>query len=272
MASHHSWQSLLNPGGADDFFQASLPVGFDPTARDFRRINAWWLSELCRLIYRRGPREQQTPGSETGRDGFLQRVRCKERHFFDAGVVQAALVETTPDAGSPFAVLVFRGSIGRREVWLSHLRIGKAPWPAGGRVHRGFRELFDKLWPMVFSRLETVRSPLYFTGHSLGGAMATLAASLHPVQAVYTFGAPRVGDLRFAQSLSKAPLFRVVNRPDIVQLLPPSLPPFGYRHAGIRHTVETLPLLEGRPGTTVRPAPPAFLASHAPAAYSAQLR
>jgi hypothetical protein len=102
--------------------------------------------------------------------------------------------------------------------------------------------------------------------------MATLAASLHPPQAAYTFGAPRVGDRRFAQSISGTPLFRVVNRPDIVQLLPPSLPPFGYRHAGIRHTVETLPLLEERSGAPARPAPPAFLASHAPAAYSAHLQ
>lgn len=47
--------------------------------------------------------------------------------------------------------------------------------------------------------------PLYVTGHSLGGALAVLAAERltacgYPVMEVHTFGGPRVGDYAWAQA------------------------------------------------------------------------
>ncbi len=52
---------------------------------------------------------------------------------------------------------------------------------------------------------------VWFTGHSLGGALATLAAGRYErAPEVYTFGAPRVGDGEHVKSLD-TPVYRFVN-------------------------------------------------------------
>ena len=48
------------------------------------------------------------------------------------------------------------------------------------RVHKGFKEEVDELWPMVcedINRKTNLKKNLWFCGHSLGGAMATIMAS-----------------------------------------------------------------------------------------------
>ena len=45
-----------------------------------------------------------------------------------------------------------------------------------GRLHSGFNSEVNDLWPMLEQRLEENKRPLWFAGHSLGGAMATICA------------------------------------------------------------------------------------------------
>jgi triacylglycerol lipase len=105
-----------------------------------------------------------------------------------------------------------------------------------GRVHRGFKREVDDLWPMLETALMTNEQPLWFCGHSLGGAMATICAGRcllshiesNPSQ-LYTFGSPRVGDKRYINFV-KLEHFRYVNNNDIVTRVPPTF--FGYRHCG----------------------------------------
>jgi hypothetical protein len=87
------------------------------------------------------------------------------------------------------------------------------------------------------------------TGHSLGGAMATLASVRlasegYTVRAVYTFGSPRVGDRAFRRKY-RLPNYRFVNDDDLVPHLPFS---WCYKHVGtLRLMHEGTDLTESRP-------------------------
>jgi triacylglycerol lipase len=106
-----------------------------------------------------------------------------------------------------------------------------------GKVHRGFKREVDDLWPMLETALMGNDQPLWFCGHSLGGAMATICAGRcflshiesHPTE-LYTFGSPRVGNKRYINYV-KLRHYRFVNNNDIVTRVPPAW--FGYRHNGI---------------------------------------
>jgi triacylglycerol lipase len=105
-----------------------------------------------------------------------------------------------------------------------------------GRVHSGFNKHVDVLWPKIEAMLRENQRPVWFAGHSLGGAMATLCAvrcrlSQIPSepQAIFTYGSPRVGDRKLVNFL-KIRHYRWVNNNDIVPRVPPRW--LGYRHMG----------------------------------------
>ena len=107
------------------------------------------------------------------------------------------------------------------------------------RVHRGFKKEVDDLWPMVeedISRKANVTKNIWFCGHSLGAAMATIMASRcwaniklkDPIE-LYTYGSPRVGWKGFVDTLA-VKHYRWKNNNDIVTTVPPSF--LGYKHDG----------------------------------------
>jgi triacylglycerol lipase len=246
MASDARWQAVFDPGKATDFFAAPLGrPGFDARATVWQVGLAWWCSEMSRAIYRRD-----------GREPFFASAGLRELQFFDAGSTQAGLI-----AGDGFAVLVFRGTADLRD-WLTNLRVAPVPWQRGGRVHEGFARGLAYVWRDVEPALRRLDVPAFVAGHSLGGALATVAAAQHEFAAAYTFGAPRVGDAAFWRTL-RCPLYRVVNGKDVVPTVPPRR--LGYAHGGELHELGTTPL-ERR-----RFAPHERLVDHAPANYPAQL-
>lgn len=103
-----------------------------------------------------------------------------------------------------------------------------------GLVHSGFRGEVDKLWEqLVDFQKKHEGKTFYITGHSLGGAMATVATSrfeeFTPVEHLYTFGSPRVGTRSFVKNI-KTKHTRVVNNNDIVTTVPLFI--MGYKHHG----------------------------------------
>nr|CAD2186804.1 unnamed protein product [Meloidogyne enterolobii] len=132
-------------------------------------------------------------------------------------------------------IIVFRGTKTKEQLFLEgwqSLQPG-VDFDGIGMVNKYFLRAFNTLWPSVKEALEDPRHAGYkvtFTGHSLGGALASLA-SARTVKAeirrsdqvqLYTFGQPRVGnaDFAFAHDKLVPTSFRVVHRMDIVPHMP----------------------------------------------------
>lgn len=105
-----------------------------------------------------------------------------------------------------------------------------------GKVHRGFKREVDNLWPMLETSLMNNQHPVFFAGHSLGGAMAKICASrcmlshisTNPQQ-LFTYGSPRVGNRSYVDFVT-LDHYRFVNNNDIVTRVPPIW--MGYQHSG----------------------------------------
>jgi len=216
----NNWQALFTPEGATTYFTGEYPkmqIVFDK----YNDINALWLAELSRLIYRK---------DSAIRKKILNSFQLRETRFFSRSNTQCAVVEA-----SNFAVLVFRGSHEFQD-WLSNLGTVLTKWPQGGMVHWGFKEALEKVWADVASYLDTLQVPIFYTGHSLGAALAVLAASRRPPNALYTFGSPRVGNSQFVQSLATVNVYRIVNHRDAVTSVPPN-GLFDFSHVGELHYI-----------------------------------
>ncbi len=105
-----------------------------------------------------------------------------------------------------------------------------------GRIHRGFKREVDDLWPIIEQAIRENQRPVWFTGHSLGAAMATICAGRCKLssipsnpKALYTFGSPRVGNRTYIRAVN-IPHYRWVHNNDIVTRIPPKW--LGYKHSG----------------------------------------
>lgn len=120
------------------------------------------------------------------------------------------------------------------------LNVGPGLEVMPGPVHRGFDKAFDAVSGQVGQALaDRGAEPVLLTGHSMGAALAVIAAdrclseSNVRATAVYAFGMPRVGDEDFANRYNDtlgATTYRLVHGDDIVATVPPSR--FGFRHVG----------------------------------------
>ncbi|MBU3890356.1 lipase family protein [Methylosinus sp. KRF6] len=170
--------------------------------------------------------------SEAGARAFAKENGFSQIELFDRGNVQGYWC-----GANDSALLVFRGTnnIGQ---WLRDFQALPAPheW---GWVHLGFSRGVDAvardLRPFDESAGKAGRH-IWIAGHSLGGALAVLAAARLRVKnicapLVLTYGQPAVGladfASRFDAELSRS-LWHVVNQNDVVPRVPPL-----YSHCGV---------------------------------------
>ncbi len=102
----------------------------------------------------------------------------------------------------------------------------------GTRFHRGFLDALETIWKPLFAAVDqaqkTKERPLWVTGHSLGGALALLAAwrfqrNFLGVHQISTFGAPMIGNAAAAKAFEQEfadKIFRYVDFEDLVPHLP----------------------------------------------------
>ena len=142
-------------------------------------------------------------------------------------------------------VLVFKGTSLNLFDLSVDLDIFQVKYPFvkdAGKTHKGFTYLYSLLREKVLDTLENCFSAkaLYITGHSLGGALATIAALDIAVNTsfknphIYTSGSPRVGNKTFADKFDAVinDSIRTVNIKDYITIEPQTSPFKGifYKH------------------------------------------
>ena len=223
-----TFKNLSPPYTDYAYFQDHAFFPFQHRSSAFSLVNAWWLAEASTLVYAdEAYVRQQFSGAG------LKRIK-----FFSKLSTQCFIA-----SNARFAIVAFRGSEGWKldepfdpwqvvADWTTDFDIRLSEWFRGGRVHRGFRDALEEVWADIFPYMKKLADQgckIWVTGHSLGAALATLAADrFQDVQGLYTFGSPRVGDREFQENF-RLQAYRVVNGDDIVSRVPPA----GiYRHVG----------------------------------------
>lgn len=103
-----------------------------------------------------------------------------------------------------------------------------------GRVHYKFYNSFHIVSEDIVNYISTLpidsNTFIVCTGHSLGAAIATIAAEKLNAHELYTFGSPRVGNRTFVNCLHRKNIkhYRFVNNNDIITVLPFAF--LGYAH------------------------------------------
>lgn len=151
------------------------------------------------------------------------------RRFVESKGAQCHII----DSGER-VVFVFRGT---EPTELSDIAADLKAWKSRsytrGKVHDGFYDEINKLWSTLIA-YDTSDKKVFITGHSLGGAMATICASRMSNGGIspqlYTYGSPRVGNKRWLEYNAKCSHRRFVNCNDVVPKVPPAF--MGFRHHG----------------------------------------
>ena len=133
-------------------------------------------------------------------------------------------------------IIVFRGTQRTME-WVLNINAVYATkkskvFSQYGAVHPGFSTIYSKISAAILEAAKKLDPsvPCYISGHSLGAAIATLAAidiaakipELKKQVQLYTYASPRVGDPLFAREHNRLVpnSYRVVNLADAITLVP----------------------------------------------------
>jgi hypothetical protein len=208
--------------------------GFHARTADFKIANAralMWFSQLAYETHAT-PQTIQTVFPNWSFTSVFPFIKSKTS--LNGSFETCGLIGERPDA----VVLAFAGT--DPGIW-QNLVTDFTPVPqAGSDVHDGFGLAAAAAEPETDRAIQLAAQsgkPLFITGHSLGAALAALAAlrasnAGMPPRAIYTFGMPRVGGPRFGTSYGDLAriTYRLVHGIDLVSRVPPSS--LGFHHVG----------------------------------------
>lgn len=215
-------------------FSRTAFAAFDPAANDFTIGNARALMWFSQLAYETGrPATIAEIGPAWGFAAATPFIRQKVAlaGSFDT----CGLIGERPDA----VVLAFAGT--DPAVWETLATDFNIRPRADTDTHAGFQTALDAAQPEIRQAIDRSRQankPLFITGHSLGAALAGLAARFCDLngsrpKAVYGYGMPRAGGTRFQADYNGTlgqMTFRLVHGLDVVARVPMS--GIGFRHVG----------------------------------------
>ncbi|HEX7287915.1 MAG TPA: lipase family protein [Candidatus Angelobacter sp.] len=231
-----TWNNLFYPPRDYKYFENAAQFDFEANPHGFSWKNSWWLAESALLAYEKDWNKTTTVLTQAGFNADIRQIGS-ESAISTKGVFA---FRSTP---SPFAEMAFRGT-DKDDPRNAKSDANTLPLSRNGYiVHTGFWEALDQVWkqevePLLAAFLQShAGAAIYFTGHSLGAALATIAVARCSVPncALYTIGSPRVGDDRFARLVLQKTqrVFRFVNCQDVVTQVPPEVPLTHYfRHVG----------------------------------------
>jgi triacylglycerol lipase len=238
---------------------AEHPFAGDTIAPSLR--NAWWLAE-CALAAYADPELAAPVFAQGGLSVAGGAPITGSRHGGQCYVLANEQVIIVAFRGTQVVKASDLGALDRLQATVQRVlkdlatdaRVRLTPWPgrAGGQVHQGFADSLQEMLPELSARIAALRAGgparrLWLTGHSLGGALATLAADLLPeVQGIHVFGSPRVGDATFARQVV-FPGWRFRHHCDVIPWVP--LEAMGCRHVPHGRYLDRHGVVQPEPGS-----------------------
>ena len=207
-----------------------------PYKTDLDAGNAYWMARLSKEAYLRKSKDNPFPDE----DSILANLKKDDPKFISVSGVHKNSAQATLIEHEDYLCMAFRGTDELSD-WLDNINAFSTK-ELFGEFHRGFWNSVEDVWRPINKKFRSLQKknkrPLFITGHSLGGAMATIAAAklIHvdkPFISVYTFGQPRALSRETAQVFNvecKSRFFRFHNNNDIVTRVPARL--MGYSHVG----------------------------------------
>ncbi|MDA3799381.1 MAG: lipase family protein [Kiritimatiellae bacterium] len=215
-------RDLIPPDMDYIYFEDFKNHPIEPNNLKYSPVNSWWFAECSFLAYCH-PGFARMAYQLAGFDGF---------RFFGATGTECMV-----SWNNNVVIVAFRGtemkSLSALHETATNLNAFPVPFEGGGMVHKGFLNGLDEVWDgadglQIFLNLllaEAPDRPLWITGHSLGGALASLCfARIPQATGLYTYGAPRVGNRQFTKLFENSSAWRIENVRDPVPLVPPDLP------------------------------------------------
>jgi len=204
------------------YFENAEAYPLEPENTEYSAVNAWWFGECAFLTY-----------CHPGFVRMAYRLAGFEGFRFFQGKGTECMVGWNESA----VIVSFRGTELKSTSALyeigTDMNTIPVPFESGGKVHQGFLKGLEEIWdgPEGLQAFldETIEEdpsrPLWMTGHSLGGALATLCFARTPrAKGLYVYGAPRVGDQEFVDIIQGRPIWRMEHGRDPVPMVPPDLP------------------------------------------------
>lgn len=220
-------------------FQADINR-FDPDTTRYTGENAFFLTDCAKLAYEDQASIKQVMDQMNFSNFKFFGEKSKSTQAFVAG-------------NDKIIIVAFRGTEKKIKDFLADAKL-RLEDGSVGKVHRGFQDALHEVWGdavgdedmrLYLKQIQDKQQTIWFCGHSLGAALATLAAAEYilkdnnkdssVVNGIYTIGLPRVGNDDFAEGFDAVladKCFRFVNNNDVVTQNPLPGLVFKYTHVG----------------------------------------